>query len=268
MNRAYNKPERPDCCIYTPQWVAEELADKHLKHLRTGDPVVEPACGNGAFLKAIPDHLQAIGVEIDPTAAEEAKRFTGRKVMVGDFRTVKLPAAAAVIGNPPFATKLVESFLERAFELLPKGGFCGFILPAYSLQNGYRVSHWHQQWGMTQEMLPRQIFPSLAHPIVFATFIKGRTEIFQGFSLYREFASLATIDEPFKVLLHRSDSKSVWLAFVQELLIKLGGRATLEDIYRLASGANRPTGTQWWKEKIRQTLARYSFPKHQEEYSL
>ncbi len=265
MNSAYHKAQPAECRYNTPQWAAEEIVARHLR-VGPSDLVIEPSCGPGQFLQAIPHEIQAIGVELESELAEQARRLTGRQVITGDFRTVALPSPAAIIGNPPFALALVEAFLERAHRLLPKDGFCGFILPAYALQNGNRVSAWHARWGLVQEMLPRQLFPGLAHPIVFATFIKGRTELFQGFGLYREYSEMQDLSKQHQVLLQRAETGSVWHGFVKTLLQEAGRPVTLEELYRQAARRDRPTENRWWKEKIRQTLARYEFPRDGQGY--
>src|SRR3546814_2869563 len=53
--------------------------------------VIEPSCGTGSFLSAIPQHLPAYGVDIDPDIAAVAKANSGRQVIIGDFRSIELP---------------------------------------------------------------------------------------------------------------------------------------------------------------------------------
>lgn len=47
--------------------------------------VLEPSAGDGRFLMAVPDHVPAFGVEIDPALAPIAARNSGRQVIQGDF---------------------------------------------------------------------------------------------------------------------------------------------------------------------------------------
>ncbi|HVT35101.1 MAG TPA: hypothetical protein VHE37_05940, partial [Nevskiaceae bacterium] len=75
--------------FFTPLFVAEALVERYFSHLTSRDLVLEPSCGDGAFLAAIPSHIPAVGVEIDPVMAQRA-RATGREVISGDFRTVPL----------------------------------------------------------------------------------------------------------------------------------------------------------------------------------
>src|SRR3546814_1544865 len=53
---------------FTPFWAAEMFANDVLDGLgHVG--VIEPSCGTGSFLSAIPQHLPAYGVDIDPDIA-------------------------------------------------------------------------------------------------------------------------------------------------------------------------------------------------------
>jgi predicted RNA methylase len=58
------------CQYFTPLWVAEQLLEQHFPRLTEHDNVMEPCCGSGTFLQAIPAHVPAFGVEIDRAVAE------------------------------------------------------------------------------------------------------------------------------------------------------------------------------------------------------
>ena len=62
---------------FTPTWAAELLVKTFYGHLSHKDMVVEPACGDGRFLSAIPSHVPAVGVEIDADYAASAAQYTG-----------------------------------------------------------------------------------------------------------------------------------------------------------------------------------------------
>src|SRR5271157_3605390 len=88
---------------FTPEWAASLLVSRTFPDLSPKSLVIEPTCGYGAFMKAIPEGVPVIGVEIDPELAEKARANTGRQVIAGDFTKVPLPdGVTAVIGNPPF----------------------------------------------------------------------------------------------------------------------------------------------------------------------
>lgn len=239
---------------FTPTWAAEILIETHFPELGENDVVAEPTCGIGTFLKAIPANVHAFGVEIDPELAETARRETGRTVLTGDFTLVDLPATpTAVIGNPPFDLGVIDTILDRCHAILPEGGKVGFILPAYAFQTASRIVEYRRKWSIRQEMIPRNLFRNMMKPLCFAVFRKDSLGQLDGFALYRELNDVNHM--PKATALELSTKASPWRAAVSIALASLGGRATLDEIYA-AVEPRRPTGNDWWRAKIRQTLGR------------
>lgn len=242
----------------TPGWVAEALYGRHFAHLGCGDVVWEPTCGPGAFLSVIPPEVVAFGTELDPALARVAAELTGRVVLQGDFDQVALPAEPTVIiGNPPFQLGLIDRLLRRAHVVLPSGGKAGFLLPAYAFQTAARVAGYAENWSISQEMIPRNIYPGLKLPLVFATFTKDGLRRLFGFALYRETADVQQFPKQVRAELdgHRGP---VWARAVEAVLRVLGGEADLAAIYEtLQPASSRPSTNPWWKAKVRQTLRRY-----------
>lgn len=235
----------------TPDWAAEALLERYFPDLSGG--VVEPSCGRGAFLRALPAGVPAVGVEIDPDLAEVAKRTTRRPVIVGDFRMVDLPfVPTAVIGNPPFQHRTVMEFIDRAWNLMEDEGRVGFVLPAFVFQTASTVERLAERWSMRQDMLPRNLFPGLSHPLCFAMLTKGTERGLVGFALYHELVAVNRMQARYRALLQEGEG-SVWTALVRAALEALGGRADLQRLYREIDG-NQPTGNRFWQEKVRQTL--------------
>lgn len=252
----------------TPLWVAHAIVERHFPYLDRGDLVVEPSCGGGRFLQAIPEHVPAIGVEIDPSLAEEARSITGRTIITGDFRTVPLSIKpTAIIGNPPFEVDLIEEMLERSHRLLPEGGRVGFLLPAYTFQTAGRVSRLADSWSLNVELVPRNMYEGLKLPLCIALFSKDRTRTMIGLALYDETTSWRNLPQAYRKLM--SEAKApVWRTVIRTALEHLGGEADLRSIYSEIEG-KRPTPTKFWREKIRQELqhhfvrvgdARYALP--------
>jgi hypothetical protein len=121
---------------FTPAWVCEAIIERCYADLDLGDRVVEPFCGDGRMLMALPNEISAIGIEIDPLMAERARQNTGRTIICGDFFGVEISGPVThFVGNPPFDAKLIHRFLSRAHAMLEPGGSCGLLLPAYVLQH-------------------------------------------------------------------------------------------------------------------------------------
>lgn len=242
----------------TPAWAAEELVDRYFGYLTSSDLVLEPSAGRGAFLQAIPNHVPALGVEIDPVLAAQCRVNTGRRVICGDFTTCDLPPGiTAIVGNPPFSVDLIWRFLGRSAVLLPELGKCGMILPAYAMQTHGKVLSLLHHWSLAVDLLPRRLFPRLRLPLVFVTFTRGSSRSMIGMALYAEAVDVDNLSKRTRALLIEGrPRKGVWRAVVEDVLAELG-EATLPAIYE-AIEPRRPTGNQWWREKVRQQLQQFA----------
>lgn len=151
-----------------------------------------------------------------------------------------------MIGNPPFIANVFDTFLDRCHSLLPDGGKAGFILPTYFFQTAGR-------WSISHELLPRNAFNSkMKTPLTFAVFSKDAKHLMVGFFLYRETADLHRLANPYREAL-ASTRGPIWKRVCEVALQHLGGAAKLSDIYAELEN-NRPSRTNFWREKIRQTL--------------
>jgi adenine-specific DNA-methyltransferase len=240
---------------FTPRWVCEAIVDRYYRSLNLADSVIEPSCGDGRFLEVIPAEVPAVGVEIDPLMAERA-RASGRPVITGDFLTVQIPGRFThAIGNPPFDARLVHAFLARAHDLLEEGGQCGFLLPAYVLQTSSKVMALNRRWSISQELMPRNIFPRLSLPLVFAQFRKEPHRTLVGFFLYREAADVAKLPRDMQAALQGPSKGSVWRQAVRAAFVRIGRAcAPLDALY---AAVERPSENRFWREKVRQVLQVY-----------
>jgi predicted RNA methylase len=147
--------------FFTPPEVARALARRALEGVARG-VVIDPACGAGALLvaasEAVPRGVELLGVDADPDAVLVARaRLAGRaRVLHGDALAtaelarelagregallappVALPAASAVIANPPFVASYARGavalaaarreLLARRFPGLGAGERNGFL---------------------------------------------------------------------------------------------------------------------------------------------
>ncbi len=260
LPRASNENDQQDNPEYkpelsqwmTPAWAAQAIVDHALPLFKDGAIVVEPSCGIGRFLDAIPNQYRSIGVELDPDLASIATK-RGHEVVIGDFRTVDLPVdkADGIIGNPPFEAPVFNGFMTRAHTLLDDGGQVIMLLPAYIFQTAGTVMRWNRQWSMMQEMVPRNLFPRLRLPLTLARFTKDPKPRLSGFLLYHEATAISEMPKAYRKALN--ECRSVWEAVVGQAIENLGGQAPLKDIY-MEIEPRRPTANQFWREKIRQTL--------------
>jgi adenine-specific DNA-methyltransferase len=85
-------------------------------------------------------------------------------------------------------------------------------------------------------------------------FRKDRKGHMVGLALYAECGEVANLAQSAQeVLKNGRPRKSVWRALVHDTLERLGGSATLDEIYR-AIEPRRSTSTAFWHEKVRQQL--------------
>ncbi len=241
---------------FTPRFACAEILARHFPELSRGHRVLEPSCGDGRFLLELPEDVDALGVEIDPDLAEHARRVTGRRVITGDFTEVPIDGMFShAVGNPPFESKLIHRFLGRTYELLEEGGKCGLLLPAYVLQTSTKVLDLAKHWSISQELVPRNLFPRLSLPLVFAMFRKEQQRTLVGFFLYREAADVAAFPPAIAAALREPGRGSIWRRAVRRAFECLGmRRASLEALYAVVE---RPSQNKFWREKVRQTLQLY-----------
>ena len=150
------------------QWYTPEALVDHLVALTlapappAGLPgarrlrVLDPACGDGAFLRGVCRRLgsdvELVGVDIDRVAVESARAsLPDAEIILGDALTMDWESQRfdVVIGNPPFLNQLATAttrggrsrfgggqyadvaaeFLALAIELAHAGGRVGLVLP-------------------------------------------------------------------------------------------------------------------------------------------
>jgi hypothetical protein len=84
----------------TPVWAAEEIVSHYFADLTENDRVVEPSCGIGRFLAALPAHVLALGVDIDPALA----RINGE----GSVWSAVTQAALEKLGGEASVARILE----------------------------------------------------------------------------------------------------------------------------------------------------------------
>lgn len=244
------------CFFQTPTWVCEELISSRYDWLGDDDLVLEPTCGEGRWLNALPEHIPAVGIELNDVRAHSARKNTGRRILGGDALSIELDfTPMAIIGNPPFQARFIDRLLDRAHAWLPSEGSCGLILPVFLMHEHERVNREARRWSIEMEALPRSIFPRLRLPVVFVRFEKRRHRTLVGFALFDEVGAFSLLPRHVKQILSHGRSP-VWREVVFDAIRRNGGRAHLQAIYAAVEG-RRPTPNPFWREKVRQTCQRY-----------
>ncbi len=244
---------------FTPAWAAEILAEKTLRDVPAGSVVVDPTCGDGAWLAAIPSHFRRVGYEIDPHVAARAQAIEGVEVICADFLSSPVTCEPQVyIGNPPFQSALIEKVIAKCFETLPRDGLTAMILPAYVFQAASTVLRICDRWRVEVELIPKTIFPRLTTPLLYVTMRKSERRELIGFALYEEVHSVNGMKSSAQRRLSES-RRGTWRTVVSEAIDRMGGTVSLEALYASLEG-NRPTDNRFWKDKVRQQVQMLCVP--------
>jgi SAM-dependent methyltransferase len=132
----------------------KSVVDRVIGHINLKDKaVLEPSCGDGAFLDAIRDAGgKALGVEYDISrvAMCQAK---GHRVMHANFlQTVAVEKFDVVLMNPPFYGRHYAKHVRHAFKFLKPGGTLKAVLPVTArydhgeLDDMIPPSRWSSPW--------------------------------------------------------------------------------------------------------------------------
>ena len=238
--------------FFTPSWAADLLVTDALRGLG-GCAVLEPSCGDGSFLGAIPTDNDALGIEIDERMAEVARRSTGRQVLCGDYSTIDLGDRrfGAIVGNPPFTSPDIERLISRAHALLDEDGVLALILPAHIPASSDRISRWRERFSIEVQMLPRALFPRLRLPLAWTKMVKCRRRTLIGLLLFDEQQDVSSMPDRTR---RSFKAGATWRDVIGEALGSLGGQASLREIYA-AVEPRRRSGNRHWRDKTRQILA-------------
>jgi len=241
----------------TPSWACEAIVERYYGDLTSNDRVLEPTCGEGHFLDAFPSDIPVLGIEIDEGRAAIARQRTGRQVIVGDVLGMPDPGTqpTLIVGNPPFEATFVDALLDRAYRWLPDGGRCGLILPAFVMSTSSRVMREHGRWSVSADMIPRELFPHLRMPVLFARFEKRRQRALVGFALFPDMWAVRCLAKRARHILENG-RRPVWKSVVFDAIRECGGEASLDVLYRAIEG-RRPTDNPHWRAKIRQVVHCY-----------
>lgn len=126
--------------VYTPDWVARDM----VEFFKPSGRILEPAAGDGAFLKYLP-------------TADWCEIEKGR-----DFYTVT-EHYDWIISNPPFTQ--YSQWLYKSFEIAPN---ILYLVPCNKAFNGYEMMITSADWGGIKHMRVYGTGANLNFPIGFA----------------------------------------------------------------------------------------------------
>lgn len=128
--------------VIRPLWSALRAAGYE------GGPVLEPGSGTGNFISHAPDTADAVGVEIDPTAARIAQYLYPQATIVNSGFEKFQPrdnTFAAAIGNVPFGDfqlhdpqhnrqshSIHNHFIIKSLNLVQPGGYVALVTSSYT----------------------------------------------------------------------------------------------------------------------------------------
>lgn len=170
----------------TKTWVAQRVITERVP-LTKDAFVLEPTCGDGRWLDALPPGTRAFGVEVREDLATLA-RAKGHRVITGDILTVPLPNGIThAIGNPPFVSDFIDRLLmDILHPALTPDGMAALLLPTYYFQTSRHVWDLHRKWSIDVELIPRDIYEGLSKALCLARFTKSTSRRLMGlFSLSR-----------------------------------------------------------------------------------
>ena len=235
---------------FTPLWAAHALYERFFGHLTAGSLVIEPSCGAGAWLHAVPDDVEAIGYEIDPVVAAIAAADTGREIRVGDFTTMPIDGEpAALVGNPPFGAEPISRFIRRSYDWMTPASEAGFILPTHSVSFARTTLEVMRGLEVETFVLPRDLYPRLSFPLMFAKLKKSKVTRLVGFLLFDEAVAIRGVRAEYRRIV-AAGRRPAWREVLRLALEACGGEATLERIYDIIEDV-RPTPNKWWRDTIR-----------------
>lgn len=233
----------------TKRWAAERLLE-HIGMPKAGEVVLEPSCGTGAWLHAVPSDVEAIGVEIDPALAAIAATDTGRRIIVGDFTEVEIDFdPSLIVGNPNFTSAIIEAFIRRTATLLPAAGRAAFILPCHSFSFASRTLSLLGGFETKIDLLPRDLYPRISFPLMLAQFKKSVETRLIGFVLFEEAAAIRSMRAEYRQIAENG-RRPIWGEILECALRALGGEGTLAEIYDVVEKF-RPTANAFWRDALR-----------------
>ncbi len=218
--------------FFTPPEVTSFVID--LLQIPPDSRVLEPSCGGGAFVSALPEGCQVVGIEQMHETARVAALINPQAIVhQGDSLEMLEDLRGRfdyAVGNPPFADvkhreeyrgfEMAKSsrraewyFLELAMESLAPGGVTAFVVPDGILSNAKDQKN--RKWMMERYWLRGVIsLPS-------ETFAKTGTTVK---------TSVIIIQKPLDGVVLKGADYSIFMAVCEKIGWDSRGRANVSDL--------------------------------------
>lgn len=119
---------------YTPDALASWMCRWAVR--RSGESVLDPACGDGVFLVQAGRLTNRLtGIDIDRRACDRARKRVSAHIICGDLFATQIPPHDVVVGNPPFVRfQRYRPEIARRFGLSPlASSWAPFVLRSAQL---------------------------------------------------------------------------------------------------------------------------------------
>ena len=207
--------------VFTPPGLAEAVIQLIAPDLPARPRLLDPACGDGAFLRAAHAVVPAaarLGIERDPAVARAARAATpGATVRVGEalLGRARVPKVDAVIGNPPYVRSIRLRASDPALWAALRGRFAATSFGEWDLYGAFleRSLDWLAGDGRVALIVPsrwltaRWAGPLRAHlaarRAVVAVIELGAAQLFANATTYASIAILGGAAQPGARPIHR-----------------------------------------------------------------
>ena len=207
--------------VFTPPTLAEAVVGLIAAALPPRPRLLDPACGDGAFLRAaraVVPGATVVGVERDPQVARAARAGApGATVRVGEalLGRARVPKVDAVIGNPPYVRSIRLRASDPALWAALRGRFAATSFGEWDLYGAFleKSVDWLAGDGRVALIVPsrwltaRWAGPLRAHlaarQAVVAVIELGAAQLFANATTYASIAILGGAAQPGARPIHR-----------------------------------------------------------------
>lgn len=210
--------------VFTPPGLAEAVIRLIAPDLPARPRLLDPACGDGAFLRAAGAVVPAatrLGIERDPAVARAARALTpGATVRVAEaLLAARVPKVDAVIGNPPYVRSIRLCASDPPLWAALRGRFAATSFGEWDLYGAFleRSVEWLAGDGRVALIVPsrwltaRWAGPLRAHlaarRAVVAVIELGAAQLFANATTYASIAILGGAAQPGARPIHRHGAR-------------------------------------------------------------